>query len=157
MKCREAPEKTPTEAVQVYIKEGTPKGVKGDKMDFKVFNQQMLQYTVTFKIDRHDVELDYNLLNAENTVKVWYSYNSNFTCTDFMYDFSDNKFKAFSNSNLLTARQEKLLKKAIKKSYMLVLNEIYYNVLKLQEYMIPSDWKMEIYEKYRKKIDKIIY
>lgn len=62
-------------------------------------------------IDNHIVELEYK----SNVVKVYFYYNNNLNCTDFLYDIEEKSFFAFSNNNFLTSRQEKLLKRKIEK------------------------------------------
>jgi hypothetical protein len=62
-------------------------------------------------IDNHIIKLEYK----ENVVKVYFYYNNNWDCTDFLYDIEEKRFFAFSDKNFLTDRQEKILKEKIER------------------------------------------
>lgn len=62
-------------------------------------------------IDNHIIKLEYK----ENVVKVYFYYNNNWNCTDFLYDIEEKRFFAFSGGNFLTTRQEKLLEEKIER------------------------------------------
>ena len=62
-------------------------------------------------IDNHIVLLE----NKIDFIKIYFYYDNNLKCTDFLYDIKNKKFFAFSNNNFLTSRQETLLKTKIEK------------------------------------------
>ena len=62
-------------------------------------------------IDNHIILLE----NKIDFIKIYFYYDNNFKCTDFLYDIKNKKFFAFSSNNFLTSRQEKLLKTKIEK------------------------------------------
>ena len=62
-------------------------------------------------IDNHIVLLE----NKIDFIKIYFYYDNNLKCTNFLYDIKNKKFFAFSNNNFLTNRQENLLKTKIEK------------------------------------------
>lgn len=63
-------------------------------------------------IDNHIILLEKKKIDF---IKIYFYYDNNLKCTDFLYDIKNKKFFAFSSNNFLTSRQEKILKIKIEK------------------------------------------
>ena len=64
-----------------------------------------------YLLDNHVIRLEYK----EDCVKIYWYYNSNWDCTDFLYDIENKKFFAFADRNFLTNRQDKMLREKIER------------------------------------------
>lgn len=123
-------------------------------MDIYRTNNNNIFYTFT-KIDNKQIELDF-VLTVENNFycDVFIQNKENIKNKTYLtvqqYNFNEKNFiiPIQEFNKYLTNRQIELLKKEIKKAYMQILKIKYDEIF--ENCFVPSDEKIEEYEKYRK-------
>lgn len=114
------------------------------------------QYFGKCKIDNHEIEIDFNF-NQKNSLlcKIFWCYSNNLECTDFFFNWENQKFTFFHYQDFLTKRQKKILIEKIEKSFKLAL-KLYYKDIEIDNFKILTIEQQKEIEYYSRILQKIM-